>query len=129
MGSLGEFVIESVTQHPCSAAPLVGTLTEYIPGFADTAVYSHRGAADDSCSAVSHGLDVAFHKKAQVFTVELWRRFREEQPKLFDFKDIDCLTVGADNVLPAVLRELGIISVEASIARAIDAKEPFDNQF
>jgi hypothetical protein len=33
------------------------------------------------------------------------------EPKYFDFSDIDEVTVFSDNVLPAVLRKLGILEV------------------
>jgi len=122
--SLGEFVLDVLEAHPCSAAALVTALVERLPGFADVAVYTHKMPEDGAGTSAGHGLDAAFYKKAQMLALALWRRFKKEQPRLFEFRDIAELTVGADNVLPAVLRELGVISVDESVAQAITENRP-----
>ena len=48
----------------------------------------------------------------------------KEQEKLFRFPDVDRLTVFSDNVLPAVLRELGIVRVAPAVLERITVGEP-----
>ena len=50
-------------------------------------------------------------------------RLLKEQEKLFRFPDVDRLTVFSDNVLPAVLRELGILRVAPAVLERISKGE------
>jgi hypothetical protein len=79
------------------AVPLIDRLVKVFPPFNDTAVYK--------------GQHVFIIKKAQLLAADLHRRFKIVEPKYFDFSDIDEVTVFSDNVLPAVLRKLGILEV------------------
>lgn len=46
------------------------------------------------------------------------------EPKYFDFSDIDEVTVFSDNVLPAVLRKLGILEVvDSDLAQTIATRQ------
>jgi len=61
-------------------------------------------------------------KKAQLIVGTLHRQF-SEQDKQFDFPDISKLSIFADNVIPCVLNELGIIEVDPSLKKRIDDQE------
>jgi hypothetical protein len=50
------------------------------------------------------------------------RHFGATLPGLFGFPDVVDLTVMADNVLPAVLRAVGVLRLSASLAARIDAR-------
>eukprot|EP00928_Gymnodinium_smaydae_P024444 TRINITY_DN19776_c0_g1_i2.p1 TRINITY_DN19776_c0_g1~~TRINITY_DN19776_c0_g1_i2.p1 ORF type:complete len:269 (-),score=67.51 TRINITY_DN19776_c0_g1_i2:116-892(-) len=122
--SLGAFVLERLEAEPRSAEALVAALAEALPAFADTAVYVPRPTDDAQTRPGS--IDVFFYKKAQVLVAELWRRFREEEPRLFDFQDLGALTVCADNVLPAVLLHMGAMTADAGVVEAIAAVRPLE---
>lgn len=62
------------------------------------------------------GQSVAFYKRAQITPADLVRRVR---PDLFT--DLDRLTAFADNLVPHTLRMLGAVSLEPSLAAAIEA--------
>lgn len=94
---------------PASAANLVKTLADLIPAFSDSATSLQ-------------GKHVFILKKAQLLAAELYRRFHMEDSR-FDFEDIDDLTIFADNVVPAVLRELGILIYDDSLASRVDHED------
>ncbi len=52
----------------------------------------------------------------------------QKQDPRFNFVDISSLTVFSDNVLPAVLRGLGIIEVNEELAKQIDNNEKITNR-
>lgn len=93
-----------------TAAAFVRLLVEAIPGFRDV---SRVGA-----------LDVYICKKAQLAAAYLSHKFAATLPAVFDFSDLAQLTVMADNVLPAVLRALGILVPSESVAAMIDGGVP-----
>jgi hypothetical protein len=93
-------------EEPASAANLVKSLAELIPAFSDITT-SLRGKR------------IFILKKAQLLAAELYRRFHTEDVR-FNFEDIDDLTIFADNVVPAVLRELGILIYDESLASRVD---------
>jgi hypothetical protein len=81
--------------------------------------------------------DVCILKKAQLLAIDLHRHFGDTSVGSnapFSFADIDEATVCADNVLPCVLRHLGIIRVDDAVAARIDsgavlsAREGIDTQ-
>eukprot|EP00466_Bigelowiella_natans_P006630 jgi/Bigna1/91892/estExt_fgenesh1_pg.C_1280008 len=71
---------------------------------------------------------VHVYKKAQLLVNDLHRRFKDEEPSLFDFEDIDNMTVCADNVLPAALRHYGILEYSEELGRNIDSRQPLKNR-
>jgi len=89
-----------------TAASFVALLVDVIPGFRDV------------CRVGS--VDVFICKKAQLAAAYLHHKFAASVPSLFDFPDMARLTMMADNVLPAVLRALGIIVASAPLAASID---------
>lgn len=91
-----------------SAAALVELLVTTFPGFRDI------HAVD--------GTDVYVCKKAQIAVADLYRLFGSSEPSL-NFTDINDLTVFTDNVVPAVLRKLGVIKVSDELAGKIEGRE------
>ncbi|TMW67174.1 hypothetical protein Poli38472_012290 [Pythium oligandrum] len=91
-----------------SAAFLVTQLVEAFPAFDD-----HQ---------VSRGNECFILKRAQLTVGELYRRFHETHPEL-DFEDIRELTAFSDNVLPCVLRALGILEYSSDLSMIVDSGE------
>jgi len=46
----------------------------------------------------------------------------KDKEKLFDFPDMDVLTVYTDNVLPAVLRKLDILVLDDELKNVVDTQ-------
>jgi len=95
------------------AAQLVSAIVTHFPSFADHALYNDE-------------IQVAFHHKAQLLVADLYRELRTED-EIFNFADIDRLTVCADNVVPAILRELGILQVSEELGKRIDSGEELES--
>lgn len=68
---------------------------------------------------VWRGLDVPFHKRAQITAADLHAALAGEGPGRFD--DLDRLTIFADNLVPHVLRVDGILRLAPGLEAAIDA--------
>jgi hypothetical protein len=73
-------------------------VVEAIPGFRDMAVVD--------------GEPVYLFKKIQLLTQDLYERFSKSQPDIFNFYDIDQLTIFSDNVIPTILHHLNIIRLD-----------------
>jgi len=67
-------------------------------------------------------LEVPLFKRAQLTAADLAAAFRGAGPGRF--RDLDRLTLFADNLVPHVLRREGVLLYEASLARRVDAEEP-----
>lgn len=93
-----------------SAATLVGLLAE-MPLYRDVARYVFQGGS----------LEVPLYKRAQITAADLALAFDESGPGAF--RDLDALTIFADNLVPHVLRCEGVLQVAPSLARRIDAGE------
>jgi hypothetical protein len=78
----------------------------------------------DDRRALPGGKEVLFLKKAQIAIAELYQRLGDAHIEQFAFGDIKNLTVACDNVLPCVLRILGILKLSPELERKIDAREP-----
>lgn len=87
-----------------SAARLVEQLAE-LPAYRDVARYD--------------GLEVPFYKRAQLTAADLSSALGGEG--LGCFRDLDRLTLFADNLVPHVLRRQRVLVYDASLARRIDA--------
>jgi hypothetical protein len=94
-----------------SGLQLVEALADNFPPFDDRRV-------------LPGGTEVLFLKKAQIAVAELYQRLGEAQTEQFAFGDVKGLTVACDNVLPCVLRSLGILELSPELERKIDAREP-----
>ncbi|KAK4262389.1 hypothetical protein QN277_027955 [Acacia crassicarpa] len=88
-----------------SALNLVALVARYFPGFRDHCVYKGR--------------QVFLYKRAQIFAADLWGAF---QGKGFgEFKDIGSITIMADYIVPAVLRQLGVLKYSPKLASTIES--------
>ncbi|KAI7904860.1 uncharacterized protein BX663DRAFT_503823 [Cokeromyces recurvatus] len=97
---LAHFILTHVKENPQNAVSLVEHFVRAFPGLADCYQFSEE--SDDL---------VYIYKKAQIIVYHLWFTFKEQLPELFDFKDIDTLTIFSDNVIPTMLAHLGIIEM------------------
>ncbi|WP_197431171.1 queuosine salvage family protein [Halorubrum sp. CBA1125] len=68
------------------------------------------------------GDTVYFDKKAQLSAGILYGRFADRPG--FEIPDLDELTVFADYLIPALLRNVGILEYSPSLARKVDEKRP-----
>ncbi|MBE0597853.1 MAG: hypothetical protein IH614_11330 [Desulfuromonadales bacterium] len=89
------------------AEKLVGLLGG-LPSYRDRAVY--------------RGEEVLFYKRAQIAVADLYLAFGGEGAG--EFRDIDRLTLFADNLVPHVLRQDGVLVYGAELAQRIGAGEP-----
>ncbi|XP_038705963.1 queuosine salvage protein-like isoform X2 [Tripterygium wilfordii] len=87
-----------------SAAKLVSLITSHFPGFRDHAVYKGR--------------QVFLYKRAQIFVADLYGAFKGQG--YGEFIDISSITIFADYIVPAVLRQLGVLRYSSSLASIVD---------
>jgi len=114
LAELGDFVATRyagrfegpVEEAEGSAARLVEILAR-MPFYRDAARYEE--------------LLVPFYKRAQLTAADLAAAFRGEG--LGQFRDLDRLTLFADNLVPHVLRREGVLVYEDSLAARVDAEE------
>ncbi|HEV2076015.1 MAG TPA: queuosine salvage family protein [Thermoleophilaceae bacterium] len=80
------------------------------------------GSAERLAEALTRGMrffdDRGFYKRAQIVASDL------ALAGVADFRDLDRLTIFADNVVPHVLRVDGVLRYEDGLAARIDAGEP-----
>lgn len=106
---LAQFIMDHVKQSPQNACSLIQHFAKHLPGLFDK--YSFDGEV------------VYLYKKAQIIVYHLWLTFKEQLPELFDFKDIDQLTIFSDNVIPTMLTHLGILEIPEEWQQQINANE------
>ncbi|MFP8880470.1 MAG: queuosine salvage family protein [Myxococcota bacterium] len=72
---------------------------------------------------VSHydGLEVPFFKRAQLTSADLAAVF--DGKGYGEFHDLDRLTIFADNLVPHVLRRLGVLAYASDLANRVDAEQ------
>ncbi|MQM10217.1 hypothetical protein Taro_043109 [Colocasia esculenta] len=71
--------------------------------------------------AVYKGHQIFLYKRAQIFAADLWGAFKGQG--YGDFRDICIITIFADYIVPAVLRQLGVLKYSVDLSNAIDAKK------
>eukprot|EP00002_Diphylleia_rotans_P015719 TRINITY_DN3047_c0_g1_i1.p1 TRINITY_DN3047_c0_g1~~TRINITY_DN3047_c0_g1_i1.p1 ORF type:complete len:341 (-),score=92.19 TRINITY_DN3047_c0_g1_i1:33-1055(-) len=98
-----QFVIESCKEK--SAVLLTERLVKAFPTFDDRFTWK--------------GQEIFIYKKAQLVAAELYRHLKDKDP-LMNFVDMNKLTVFSDNVVPAILRHYGILSVEETLLKKIE---------
>jgi len=69
-------------------------------------------------------LEVPFFKRAQLTSADLAAVFDGQGYGRFD--DLDQLTIFADNLVPHVLRRLGVLVYEPDLSKRIDAEQPLE---
>lgn len=89
-----------------SAVKLVALVTSHFPGFRDHTVYK--------------GHQIFLYKRAQIFASDLRGSFKGKG--YGEFNDIGAITIFADYIVPAVLRQLGVLRYSSSLAGIIEAK-------
>lgn len=62
--------------------------------------------------ALVDGRPVYLFKKIQLLTQDLYERFSTSHPEMFNFYDIDELTIFSNNVIPTILHHLNIIRLD-----------------
>lgn len=65
------------------------------------------------------GHQVFLYKRAQIFVADLWGAFKGQN--YGEFNDINSITIFADYIVPAVLRELGILKYGSNLSCSIDS--------
>lgn len=110
--TLASFILE-VTKAPAGTRPkaarLVEALATNFKGFRDATSWN--------------GKPIYLFKKAQLVAGDCYKAFKSKAPQNFDFDDVDQLTVFADNVLPCVLIQAGLIKVSQDIQKRVDDLE------
>lgn len=61
------------------------------------------------------------YKRAQIFAADLWGAFKGQGYGYF--YDISSVTIFADYIVPAVLRQLGVLRYSLELSSSIDAKD------
>lgn len=79
-------------------------------------INSNVGFRDHS---VYKGHQVFLYKRAQIFAADLWGAF--EGQGYGEFNDISSITIFADYIVPAVLRQLGVLRYSSDLASIIEA--------
>lgn len=59
------------------------------------------------------------YKRAQIFIADLWGAFKGQS--YGEFNDIGSITIMADYIIPAVLRQLGVLTYSSTLASTIEA--------
>lgn len=96
---IAQFIMDHVKQKPQNAKNLVEQLVKAFPGL------------QDSYQFPDHSEPVYLYKKAQILVYHLWFTFKEQLPELFNFKDLNELTIFCDNVIPTMLTHFGILEI------------------
>lgn len=104
--SFGGKAANLVTAAGNSVVCLVELVTRHFPGFRDHSVYK--------------GHQVFLYKRAQIFVADLWGAFKGQGYGAFH--DIGSITIFADYIVPAVLRQLGVLTYSPSLATIVDGK-------
>lgn len=90
-----------------SAVSLVALITKHFPGFRDHSLYK--------------GHQVFLYKRAQIFVADLWGAFKGKG--YGNFYDISSITIFADYIVPAVLRQLGVLRYSSALSNSIDSND------
>ncbi|XP_008787167.1 queuosine salvage protein-like [Phoenix dactylifera] len=90
-----------------SAITLVALVTRHFPGFRDHSLYK--------------GHQVFLYKRAQIFAADLWGAFKGQS--FGNFYDIGSITIFADYIVPAVLRQLGVLKYSSALSSSIDSND------
>lgn len=103
--SFGGKAVNIVEASGKSAVSLVAIIARHFPGFRDHSVYK--------------GHQVFLYKRAQIFAADLWGAFKGQG--YGEFNDIESITIFADYIVPAVLRQLGVLKYSEDLAKIIES--------
>lgn len=106
-------------RHPQSGALSASWLVQQLATF----------PAFDDRRVDRNGKETLFLKKAQLAVAELYQRVSTRNAANFNFQDINRLTVVCDNVLPCVLRALGVLILPDELQSKIDSRQPLPAGF
>ncbi|XP_008800649.1 queuosine salvage protein-like isoform X2 [Phoenix dactylifera] len=90
-----------------SAVTLVALVARYFPGFRDHSLYK--------------GHQVFLYKRAQIFAADLWGAFKGQG--YGRFYDMSSITIFADYIIPAVLRQNGVLKYSSALSSSIDSND------
>eukprot|EP00820_Chromera_velia_P022270 Cvel_30806.t1-p1 / transcript=Cvel_30806.t1 / gene=Cvel_30806 / organism=Chromera_velia_CCMP2878 / gene_product=UPF0553 protein, putative / transcript_product=UPF0553 protein, putative / location=Cvel_scaffold4460:3252-7233(+) / protein_length=288 / sequence_SO=supercontig / SO=protein_coding / is_pseudo=false len=109
--SFGGSALKFIDGAEGSAVALVRRIAATFPGFRDSSVY--------------RGRQVFFYKRAQIAVADLWGAFRHPNapPHLFQFDDIDGLTMFPDYRVPQLLRAEGLLNLSPAFAACVDGRK------
>ncbi|XP_020083423.1 UPF0553 protein-like isoform X1 [Ananas comosus] len=105
--SFGGQAVNLVRSCGNSAESLVALIARHFPGFRDHSLYK--------------GHQIFLYKRAQIFVADLWGAFKGRG--YGDFYDIKSVTIFADYIVPAVLRQLGILKYSSALSSSIDSNK------
>jgi len=108
--SFTDFIFDHSSGTQPSATKLVENLADHFPAF-------------DDRRCLSSGNEVLFLKKAQIAIAELFQKLGNALSRTISFEDVYQFTVACDNVLPCVLRTLGIIAINPDLENRINSKQ------
>lgn len=109
--SFADMIADRAARGRLSAAGLVELLAGQFPAF-------------DDRRSLGGGREVLFLKKAQIAVAELYQKLGGELADHVDFRDVTTFTVACDNVLPCVLKTLGILRLDPGLERDIAEGRP-----
>ncbi|CAO3695739.1 unnamed protein product [Rhizopus stolonifer] len=110
---LASFILSKAKEVPQNAKFLTEELVKALVGLQDHYEFE--------------GKKVYLFKKAQILVYHLWLTMREKVSE-FDFKDIDELTIFADNVIPTMLVQLGILEIPEEWLETIKKNQDLTEQ-
>lgn len=121
---IGEQLCEHADGHFHNAVDSDGNITMYDDGdgFVEWLTSTFPKAYRDE--RTYRGETVYFDKKAQLSMGMVHGRFADSSD--YTITDIDSMTIFADYLIPALLREEGVFEYSDELARAVDAEEPIE---
>lgn len=69
--------------------------------------------------ALYKGRQIFLYKRAQIFVADLWGAFKGQS--FGNFHDIHSVTIFADYIVPAVLRQLGVLKYSSALCNMVDS--------
>lgn len=69
--------------------------------------------------SVYKGHQIFFYKRAQIFAADLYGAFKGQGYGEFD--DISSITIFADYIVPAMLRQLDVLKYSSTLAKIVDS--------